>query len=391
MNWTTPAQLHGQVQRLWDKGAILAEQAGAASCFPYRLTLKSPTASEIGADFAAVRAWAQALQASSGLRLEYRSFRHRLFGDNCLPSAAWVETPAEACRLLGKTREAGVFAALVASTVTQQPSLRSWLQKYPLRALDHAADWPQLLALIGWLQARPRPGCYLRQIDLPGIDSKFVETRRGLLAELLDLALPPEAIDTSASGNAGFNRRYGFRDKPERIRCRFLDPTCAPLPALAGADLTLDSASFAALAPAVERVFICENEVNFLAFPPVDRGFLIFGAGYGLAALAQAGWLQSLPVYYWGDLDTHGFAILDELRQHLPQARSLLMDETTLLEHRARWGHEASPTQRPLSHLNADELATYTALIDHTHGPSIRLEQERLPFSLLQDTLSQLP
>ena len=390
MNWTTPEQLHSQVQRLWDKGAILAEQAGAASCFPYRLTLKSPTASEIGADFAAVRAWAQALQASPGLRLEYRSFRHRLFGDNRLPSAAWVETPAEACRLLGKTREAGVFAALLASTVAQQPSLRPWLQKYPLRALEHAADWPQLLALIGWLQARPRPGCYLRQIDLPGIDSKFVETRRGLLAELLDLALPPEAIDTSASGNAGFNRRYGFRDKPERIRCRFLDPTCAPLPALAGADLTLDSASFAALAPAVERVFICENEVNFLAFPPVDRGFLIFGAGYGLAALAQAGWLQSLPIYYWGDLDTHGFAILDELRSHLPQVRSLLMDRATLLTHREAWGRESSPTHRALNLLDTAEQAVYDLLRHDELAPALRLEQERIPLAELDAELARL-
>ena len=41
-----------------------------------------------------------------------------------------------------------------------------------------------------------------------------------MLGELLDLILPPDAIDTTATGNNQFNRRYGFLDKPERIRLR---------------------------------------------------------------------------------------------------------------------------------------------------------------------------
>ena len=36
----------------------------------------------------------------------------------------------------------------------------------------------------------PRPNIYLRQVDLPGLHTKFIEAHRGVLAELLDLALP---------------------------------------------------------------------------------------------------------------------------------------------------------------------------------------------------------
>jgi uncharacterized protein YPO0396 len=32
-----------------------------------------------------------------------------------------------------------------------------------------------------------------------------------------------------------------------------------------------------------------------------------------------------------GELDTHGFAILHQLRQHFPQTESLLMDQATLM------------------------------------------------------------
>jgi len=49
-------------------------------------------------------------------------------------------------------------------------------------------------------------------------------------------------------------------------------------------------------------------------------------------------------VHYWGDLDTHGFAILNQLRAWLPQTRSFLMDRQTLVEHRDRWGREPAPT-----------------------------------------------
>ena len=212
-----------------------------------------------------------------------------------------------------------------------------------------------------------------------------------MLAELLDLALPAAAIDQSASGLAGFNRRYGLRDKPERIRCRFLDPSCAPLPWLASADLTLDATAFAALDPAVDRVFITENEVNFLAFPGVDRSLLVFGAGYGFSALDGAGWLRDKVIHYWGDIDTHGFAILDQLRSHLPAVHSLLMDEATLLACRAFWGREPSPTQQPLPRLLPAEQALYQALCADTHTPALRLEQERIPLHRLNEALSRLP
>lgn len=391
MSWTSPADLRRQVENWWDKGLLLAEPGKDEPEFPRRLTLKTPNSAEITAQFEAVRRWAEGLQAIPHVRLEYRDFSHRVFGQNRLPAAAWLDSAAAAATLIGKHKECAVFAQIQAFTAKMQPQLLPWLQKRPLRALEHAAHWEKLLAVVTWLQAHPRPGIYLRQIDQPGIDSKFVESHRALLAELLDLALSPQAIDLSASGIAGFNRRYGFLDKPERIRCRFLDPACAPAPWLSHADLTLDSASFAALQPAVERIFITENEINFLAFPGVSRSLLIFGAGYGFTALAQAGWLRDKAIHYWGDIDTHGFAILNELRAYLPQVQSLLMDTPTLLANRALWGQESSPIQHDLPRLTPEERQLYDTLRQQTLGPTLRQEQERIPLAQLHAQLENLP
>lgn len=66
----------------------------------------------------------------------------------------------------------------------------------------------------------------------------------------------------------------------------------------------------------------------------------VFGAGYGWDTLAQAKWLAQCRIGYWGDIDTHGFAILDQLRHRFGQVESLLMDRATLMAHEALWGEE---------------------------------------------------
>jgi hypothetical protein len=222
------------------------------------------------------------------------------------------------------------------------------------------------------------------------VHSKFIEAYRGVLLQLLDPLLPPEAIDRSTSGVSGFSRRYGFRVKPQRIRLRALDPAHALLPGAGDADLTLDAESLAALSPAVARVFITENEINYLAFPSVPDSLLIFGAGYGFEALAQAEWLARCQVFYWGDIDTHGFAILDQLRACLPYAHSLLMDRATLLAFESQWGKEEKQTDRMLSRLNTEESALYDDLRENKLGQNLRLEQERIGFGWVGNALTLL-
>ncbi|MFA5685072.1 MAG: Wadjet anti-phage system protein JetD domain-containing protein, partial [Lysobacteraceae bacterium] len=238
------------------------------------------------------------------------------------------------------------------------------------------------------MQAHPRPGVYLRQVDVPGVDSKFIEAHRGVLGEWLDLVLPPEAVDASAGGVGQFARRYGFLDKPLRIRFRLLDPSLPSLPGCVGLpDVSLDIDSFATLALPLERVFITENETNFLAFPDTARAIVIFGAGYGSEALARADWLHRCALHYWGDIDTHGFVILDRLRGHFPHAVSLLMDRSTLFAHQAHWGEESRPASQPLTRLDAEESALYDDLRLDRIRPRLRLEQERIGYGWLKDGL----
>ena len=388
MSWTKPKDLRAQLEKLWERGEILSSLVTGETVFPRRLTLKCPTSTEMVDRFDEVRTWVGEIHTVQCCRVETREFKHRIFGTNSIPAEVWIDSLDDAAAFIAKRKDIARFVALVNETKQSQPDLLAWLKKRPMRALALADEWTRLLAIVDWIQANPRPNIYLRQVDIPGVHTKFIEANRGVLAELFDIVLPQEGVDLTASGVGRFAERYGFRDKPLRIRFRMLDPH-AILSSI-GQDITLDAPSFASLNPEVSRVFITENEINFLAFPLIKDSLIIFGAGYGFEMLKQAEWLSPCQIYYWGDLDTHGFAILDQLRNQFPHAESFLMDKATLLKFEPLWDIEEQQTLRDLPRLTPEELALYNELRDNRIRKNLRLEQERIGFTWLISALGKL-
>ncbi len=391
MSWTTPETIRAQVRKLWDSGRILASLAGGEPVFPRRLSLKKPTSAEMGRSFSEVREWIGKLQGGEKkYRLVWQQIHHRTLGTNKVPAEVWVDSLEDALALIGRTDEADTFRALVALTAEKEPALVGWLLRRPLQGLALGDDWRLLLAVVSWLREHPRPAIYLRQVDIEGVDSKFIEHHRRVLSELFDLVLPAESIDGAHRGITGFCRRYGFYDKPVRIRFRLLDPAIRLVADMADQDITVTGGGFATLGPPITDIFITENEINFLTFPPRPASMVIFGSGYGFDTLAAASWLHSRRIYYWGDIDTHGFAILDQLRAHFGAANSFLMDRRTLLSHAQFWGREPQPVKGELARLSRDEQAVYDDLRFDRLGERLRLEQERIRFSWVGQALDRL-
>jgi hypothetical protein len=200
-----------------------------------------------------------------------------------------------------------------------------------------------------------------------------------VLTELLDAQLDPSRV---AAGGSDFAERYGFLRRPGYVRFR-----------LAGrfrgfSELSVRADEFTAPPEGITRAYVLENEITYLAFPVPSAAMVILGGGYAVSVLELLGWLVSLDVVYWGDIDTHGFAILNRLRHHLPRARSMLMDRGTLLGHRDHWVTEPSPTAVTLDRLDRAESALYADLISGAYAPTVRLEQERVSFSAIEKALA---
>lgn len=388
--WTSLAGLRALSLKAWNSGALLRELLEPSGAYPRRRSLKRPTAAQLLSDYAAVRAWAAELSAGAGAySLETVEAGRRTVGVNVIPAAAVFATVEDEIGFVGKTREAARFRDLAGALGELDQNLVGWAVRRPLKLLESGADALTAARVALWLRANPRPGIYVRQLSLPGVHTKFIERNRQVIDQLLAAVVPGVTEPDSEGGEARgarFARRHGFLHPPELVRFRILDPE---IQVLGGAgDITVTAEAFAHLQLPVHTVIATENQVNFLALPERPGTLALYGAGYGFSSLRDAGWLRGCRVLYWGDIDTHGFRILDQLRAVHPHVESVLMDKPTLMAHRDAWGTEPSPSRATLTRLNADETALYEALGNDTYGPKVRLEQELINWGWALERLS---
>lgn len=295
-------------------------------------------------------------------------------GEQRVPCAWQFATPEAVAAELG-------FASRWSLARQRFHDLAAWEASSPVwrtelsRHIDVLADldvpeFERLCRVVQWLWRHPASGLFARQLPIPGVDSKWVESRRRLVAAWVS-ALLGSAIQ------ADFHAATGLRAAPDRLRMRVLDPA---LRAVWGglSDIEAPAEEFINLAIPASQVLIVENLVTGLACENLPGTVVFMRRGYAASTLATLPWLAQLPVYYWGDIDTHGLAILSHLRGHLPQTRSLMMDEETLLAFESLWGREDQPhTAAELPGFTERERQLYRALRAGEYK-QVRLEQERI-------------
>jgi len=389
------ATLRKKALRLWASGLFLKAWCRGEDLFPWRIAAAPPSGRQLMERFAEVQGWIAGLRrhekpaGGPGLRIDFAPVDHRQLGPQQIPHSICFDTRDDWLHFIGRRAAFERFVAAAEQTRVRLPPLADFVAEHPLKVLAHETDWDRLLTVCQWFLDHPRCDRYIRQLEIGGVDTKFIETRRTILAELLDRVLPASAVDPAVSGTSrhGFERRFGLRYDQPFIRLRILDDGLA----VAGmTDLGLPLTDLAGRNFGAATVFVTENKVNGLAFPAVPGAMVVFGLGYGLEVLAELPWLQEKTIYYWGDIDTHGFAILSRMRGYFPHTRSFLMDAETLLCHRSLW--VAEPPERrftgTLAHLTADEQRLFEDLKADTFGPGVRLEQERIDFGWLRRRLT---
>ncbi|MFD6821957.1 Wadjet anti-phage system protein JetD domain-containing protein [Streptomyces sp. NPDC060085] len=384
--WTRPEHVVEILRRKWTSGRYLTAAADGHPFEPIGVPLKGPTAADALQHYQEALAWAQcwAPDRNPDLRIQTKYIGGRNgTPSNTVPARAWVDTRDRLWTLLRVTTQVSHFHTLHEQTARQDPGIARWMADHPMKALAHAADWHQLVRTTCWIRDHDTEAVYLREIDTPGVDTKFIETNKGILAELFDCVLPASRVNTSASKN-DLVARYGFRTKPIYIRLRYLGTS--PLPF---SELTVRAEELADWSPGVRTVFVLENEITYLSLPPVPDAVAILGSGYAAALLRHLPWLDDVDLCYWGDIDTHGFAILDQVRGRFPHTTSLLMDRTTLLAHESHWGQEKTQARGRLTHLTPEEAHLDQDLRTGTYRPHLRLEQERIAITAVREALTQ--
>ncbi len=363
---TTPVtvdMLRDRARRMVERDGRVWAATGDGSAL-LELPLHPPTEREALADLVAAREWVESWRhasVSADVRITWTRREWARVGAQELPERVVVRGPESLARIAGLDAEwellrgrLGILRALDrgdALTLALRTHARA------IAALTEP-DFDRLVHVLEWLRAHPASGRRVRELPIRGIDTKWIEARRGLV----------EALHGALTGAAGL----GLHQPDPLVRVRFLDRALAP----GGlADISAPVGDLAGLSLRPDRIFVFENLATVLAMPAVPGAIVIDGGGRRVELVARLPWAQE--VTYWGDLDSHGFAILHQLRSHGVAATCALMDTETLRAHRDLWGSDESPDIGVLPSLTAQEQATLRLL--GSEG-NVRLEQERIPW-----------
>ncbi len=369
--------------KLYNSGKIFIDFMEDSALFPLVFPLKKIKQSDIQKEFSLIAKESEHLKKSN-LELSFRSFEFKNIGRQTLPVTVTFANRARLLSLLDKQAEFNAFANVYEAVISRYPGLGVLLLKKPNLIIQNLGLWNELMAICDFFVTHPRPNIYIRELGIEGIDTKFVEKNKRVIDMLLSHILPDMNESSISFKEYGFEKKYHLKYPLPMIRFRILDKELA----LSGlTDLSITVEAFQNLSLDCENVFIVENKITTLSFPPVKKSIVIFGSGYGVQVLKDVAWLHSKHLYYWGDIDSDGFAILSQIRSCFPKVISLFMHEEAVRNFKHLSVKEQEKTTfKTLEYLTPNEQKLF-AKLQNSH---FRLEQERINFTYILKKLKEI-
>ncbi len=305
----------------------------------------------------------------------------RRTGSHALPQSITFETAEDYIEFIGKKKEWNAFLKNSSLIIQQIPQLNEWILLNPLLVIDNDKKWDDLLKVCNCFLANPKPDLYIRQLPVD-LHTKFIEQNETAIKSLLDYLIPEQIRDISEKQ---LSKRYHLRYDEPTIRIRFLDKH---LEIGNLSDLRLPLGDFEKLSLQCCNVLLTENKMNFLALPELPSTIAIWsGGGFMISHLKNTNWLKNKNIFYWGDLDAHGFLMLHQMRSYFQQTNSIMMDRETfeLFKGEGMVGGEK---------INAENLNTLTTaeaeMFNFLKANNLRLEQEKIRQEYVDDFFKEL-
>lgn len=346
--------------------------------FPLKVRFGKPSPT---ADFEKLRQEITSLTSQNfGYTIEFEILNTRRWGVQKLPSQVRFDTEEQFLSALRKTREVELFKRNIADAKTRIHGVQPWLASHVRWVLEFASDWEGVLAVCEYFLSNPRPGLYIRQLPIP-VHTKFIKERSEMLSSILMEILPAAAKNPQAST---FEERFGLRTLEPTIRFRALDVSVIKRLQMTDERMGLPLDRFRALPASGLRIIITENLMNLECLPHATNALGVWGQGNAAELLNRVDWLSQCEVYYWGDIDEHGYHILARLRKNYPNIRSVMMDIDTLNHFRQLTGDGQKAGAAP-SNLVAEEKAAFDEIVQTNR----RLEQEKIPLAFSEKVIER--
>lgn len=319
-----------------------------------------------------------------------KDYHFQKTGTQRLPDFIEFESLEDYLNFTGKFKEWQAFQIHLPLIENTMPALKDWVLLNAGWLTNPNVHWTAILQVCLYFVGCPRPNLYIRQLPIQ-VHTKFIEQNAALISSLLDFLLPGDIRNPKEHR---VDRRYYLRYDEPLIRINNLDKNQNLLEIKqrsAGhsgqsshssqssfklSDISIPISDFNHLVLPVNHVLITENKMNFLTLPDLPGAISIWsGGGFQVSSLRDAKWLGTVNIYYWGDIDEHGFQILHQLRSYFPHTKSVMMDVVTLeafSEHQVTGAKNKAET---LSLLTPAEQKCYQLIKSSSLN---RLEQEKI-------------
>ncbi len=306
----------------------------------------------------------------------------RRSGAHQLPDAIEFESVEDYLHCTGKKKEWLRFQENYKLLSRQIPGLKLWVIENPILLCSSDTDWDSVIKICKYFLNNPRPDLYIRQLPV-AVHTKFIEDNSYLLQSLLDFLIP---LHIRNSAQKKFAERYYLKHDEPLIRIRVLDKSLVIGNGIL--DVSIRLSEFEKKEWACNNVLIAENKMNFLTLPDLPMSISIWsGGGFNISYLKNVQWLNTKNIYYWGDIDEHGFQILHQIRSYFPQTKSIMMDADTFEKFQDLAGSGEKNRAAILSNLTIDEALLYQSLKDRV--AKNRLEQEKIPQPYVEEQITR--
>jgi hypothetical protein len=314
-----------------------------------------------------------------GYAILWSEIKNQKVGKNRFPQSVIFETLEDYLQFTRKEKEFKIFRSCYDKIVQEFPELEKWIQLNPEEVIKHGKSWDDLLKVCRYFKNTPRPDLYIRQLPVD-VHTKYIEENERVICSLLESIIP----DHINWDEKDFKRRFNLRYDEPVVRLRFLDPALAFQNL---ADITIPLRDFRTFTSPCKQVILTENKMNFLTLPFLQDTIGIWtGGGFNIKYLFDIDWLKSMNIFYWGDIDAHGFLILNQMKGYYGQTKNIMMDWETFTEFESLVGNGKKIANYQLDCLSDAEKTLYT----HLKNSNQRLEQEKVPHAYALDRLKTL-
>lgn len=304
-----------------------------------------------------------------GYQIEWTKTSFQRIGEQTIPTRIYFESLKDYLHFTNSEEEYKRFVQNYQLISTSIPELKEWTL-YQITKVSEHKTWKESLLVCKYFLSNPEPNLYIRQLPID-VHTKYIQENKTILSSLLEFLLK----DKCNQSEKQFEKKFHLKHQEPLIRIRFLDTKLSIAQNLS--DVSVPLSEFHSLEILCKFILVVENLMNFLTLPNLPNTISIWsGGGFSISYLKKVQWLKNKQFYYWGDIDVHGFQILNQFRNYFSNTYSLMMDKNTLDK---IWKDKIteSPTTSVLDlpHLTDSEKILYEFIRENR----IRLEQEKIP------------